>query len=95
MREVPQLYTAGVGEVLRVISGEGRATKTLLVVGHQPWLSGIVKVLSGGGSVSVPTAALIRLEITGDWAEIGPGRGVVTALIPPRMLVESGPGTHS
>jgi len=46
-----------------------------------------VSLLIGGGLVRMPTAALARIDLLVDeWSEVGPGTGVLSWLVVPRVI---------
>ena len=46
-----------------------------------------VRVVIGGGLVRMPTAALARIDLLVDeWGEVGPGTGVLSWLVMPRVI---------
>jgi phosphohistidine phosphatase len=78
VRESAALYDGGV---------EGLIDELLMVVGHEPTCSETVSVLIGGGLVRMPTAALARVELlVNAWDEVGPGTGVLSWLVVPRLI---------
>ena len=88
--EAPGLYAGGVAElldILRPLSGD-----RLLVVGHNPTVSGAARALSGDGD----TAALSRLDAglppaglavirlpPGDWGALGSAAGTLVRMVAP------------
>jgi phosphohistidine phosphatase len=50
-----------VSSVLDEIRAESPVTEVLLVVGHEPTSSEVVQFLIGGGSLRLPTGALVRI----------------------------------
>ena len=58
-----------------------------MVVGHEPTCSETVSFLIGGGLVRMPTAALARVDsLVEAWGEVGPGTGVLSWLVVPRLI---------
>jgi phosphohistidine phosphatase len=81
------LYGEGVGGLLEEVRREPESTKLLMVVGHEPSCSQTVGYLTGGGVVRMPTAALARVDLVVDeWGAIGPGTGVLSWLVVPRLV---------
>jgi phosphohistidine phosphatase len=88
VRTAPALYGGGVSGLLAEIRQEPAATGVLLAVGHEPTWSDAVAALIGGGRVRVPTAALARIDFEVErWSDVQPVTGVLTWMVPPRLLV--------
>jgi phosphohistidine phosphatase len=84
MRESDALYDDGVEGLIGEVRREPESTRLLMVVGHEPACSATVSFLIGGGAVRMPTAALARIDLLVDeWAELGPGTGVLSWLVVP------------
>jgi phosphohistidine phosphatase len=84
-----ELYDAGVEAVLATLRTVGEDVGTVLVVGHEPAMSGTATALAALGSdeatyarirTGVPTAAWIVLTPTGPWAGLGHGGAVLERL---------------
>jgi phosphohistidine phosphatase len=87
VRESDALYSGGVDGVIGEVRKEPDSTNLLMVVGHEPTCSEVVKLFIGGGSIRMPTAALARIDlVVNEWSEVGPGTGVLTWLIVPRVI---------
>ncbi|MBI9114999.1 SixA phosphatase family protein [Sanguibacter suaedae] len=76
------LYAAGVADVLAMVAATDASVGTLLVVGHEPVMSGVASRLAGDGSdgaalaqvqVGVPTASYSVLVSDAAWDAWGPG----------------------
>jgi phosphohistidine phosphatase len=83
---VPSFYG---GDWTDVVEGVGSASGggVILVVGHEPTWSDLVTVLTGGGQVAMPTAAVSNLEIIGQgWDRLAPGCAELQWHVTPRML---------
>jgi phosphohistidine phosphatase len=81
------LYGDGPEGLLEEVRQEPESTKLLMVVGHEPACSQTVSVLMGGGLVGMPTAALARVDfLVDEWGEVGPGTGVLSWLVVPRLV---------
>jgi len=90
VRSVEALYSGGVSGLLSEVRKESAATGVLLAVGHEPTCSDAAALLIGGGRLRFPTAALARIEFEVDrWEEIGPGTGVLTWSVVPRILTRT------
>ena len=87
---VPELYGAGPTDVLhlvRRISGVER----LMVVGHEPTMSGFLGNMSGS-HIRVPTAALASLRLTfGRWSDTAWGTAELELFVRPRLLLNAHP----
>jgi len=82
-----RLYEATVATAVAVIHQQPTAWNSVLLVGHQPTWTDLTTYLMGGGAVTVPTAALVGLELAvTDWAQVGPGVGRLRWLVPPKLL---------
>ena len=91
----PGLYLAEPLALLERLSQVEEETPSVLVVGHQPGLEELVRLLVDDGdplalttfAQGFPTAALadLRLEIP-SWREIGAGHAFLTAFTPARCL---------
>lgn len=86
------LYHAGVHDVLAVVGDVPEEARTVLVVGHEPVMSGAAYVLAGPGSDTralarvgsgVPTGAYSVLRVRGAWNRLERGSGVLTQLVTP------------
>ncbi|PJN28115.1 histidine phosphatase family protein [Kitasatospora sp. CB02891] len=83
---------AGIGELVAMVRGSSDDVGDLVVVGHNPSLPGLVRLLVGtaGGDLSrlveesgFPTASIAVLEFDGSWQGIGPGTARITAFWTP------------
>lgn len=72
-----ELYLATPATALRVLETALSSVRSVLLVGHQPTLSGLVAYLTGGRMVDMPTACLATISIDLD------GTGRLTNLVPP------------
>ena len=86
-RSAEPLYGGGVPGLLSEIGAEPAGTELLLAVGHEPTWSEAASLLIGGGRLSMPTAALARIDLDVDrWDEVGPGTGALAWSVVPRLL---------
>ncbi len=85
-----ELYDSGVSGSLDVIGGTPPGAATLLVVGHEPVMSGIAYVLAGPGSdesalarvrAGVPTGAYVVVRLSVPWDALSRGVGVLTDVV--------------
>lgn len=82
------LYLAAPSRALHILADRSVSVDALLLVGHQPTLSGLLTLVAGGNQVAFPTAALAVVDFdASDWKS---GRlrakGALRALIPPRLM---------
>jgi phosphohistidine phosphatase len=84
----PQIYEASLGDLIEIIGQTENNSERLLLVGHNPGLENLVRILTGKAE-SFPTAALahILLKIE-NWSEIQPGKGELENLFKPKELAE-------
>ena len=89
------LYDASAGDILNLVRQVDNSTAKLLVVGHNPGLEELARLLSGPGSKTsasralaekFPTAALARFVINGDWATLAPGSAELSHCLRPKDL---------
>lgn len=93
IRVLPELYFGGPSDLLDAVR-HAPAVQRLMVVSHEPTISSTVSQLIGGGSVRVPTAALVEFRlIYGDWGDLTWGSCELEAVTLSRTLVELGFGT--
>jgi phosphohistidine phosphatase len=67
---------------LRQILEERRASRGLMVVGHEPDFSRVVSACIGGGAVECKKGSLIRVDVD----DISSLAGLLVWLLPPRVL---------
>lgn len=80
---LPELYEAGVHQVLELLSRTGEEVQTLLLVGHEPVTSATVNALTGR-DVSLPTAAVAVIDVPRPWADIAGGTGTLRQVRTPK-----------
>ncbi len=86
LRVEASLYGASPGAVLAVLRTVGPAVGRVLTVGHEPWCSELVALLTGA-AVAFPTATVACLDAgVTRWGDLAPGRAVLRWLVPPRVL---------
>jgi phosphohistidine phosphatase len=95
MRAEPRLYMAPANRLLTIIRDAGDASDTLLVVGHNPGLEELARVLVRDSDrhaapealASFPTAALAVIDFEAEsWRDIAPGSGRLERFVTPRSL---------
>jgi phosphohistidine phosphatase len=82
-----ELYGATPERLLARLRATEGAPARLLLVGHEPGLSGLIGLLVGGNPPIFPTAALARVDFDlNDWHALEPGAGALAWLVVPRIL---------
>lgn len=93
VRYEPRLYGAGPLDVLGLLHGVPDPVATVVVVGHQPTMSGTVELLAGPGSdpgglarirTKYPTNGVAVLRFRGRWEDLDAGRAVLETFAVPR-----------
>ena len=80
------LYAASVLDIVARLREVAPGNERVLVVGHEPSMSGVVQHLAGA-RVVYPTGALARIDLEpAEWSGITEGRGELAWLLPPRLL---------
>lgn len=83
------LYASDPERVLEAVRGIDNGVDRLLITGHEPTWSGLVTWLIGGGTVSMPTAAVACLDLSqGEWMDLGPATCELRWLVTPKSLKE-------
>ena len=82
-----ELYGATPEKLLACLRDIDGSPARLLIVGHEPGLSGLVALLTGGAPPVFPTAALARIDFEASgWSELAPQSGALAWLVVPRLL---------
>jgi phosphohistidine phosphatase len=90
-----RLYDAGPEAILAVIKETASAVRTLLVVGHNPGLHELARLLIASGDVEarerlnegLPTSGLAVIDFAGkDWRKAHPHGGRLERFVSPRSL---------
>ena len=88
-----RIYSAEVADLLAVLGDCPSMAQVVLLVGHNPGLEELLCHLCAGELASsdklLPTAALARLEIRGNWKDLTAGSARLVALMRPRELPSS------
>lgn len=93
VRLTPELYGASPSEVTELVRALPAEVSTVVVVGHEPTMSGTVLLLAGDGSdgdallrvkQKFATSSVAVLRSSGDWAELAPGTAVLETFVKPR-----------
>jgi phosphohistidine phosphatase len=83
--ELDELYGAGPYDVLDALSRHGGSADTVLVVGHEPWCSGLVELLTGA-RVRMATATLAAMRVGPGWDALDPSWCALEWFAPPAVL---------
>jgi phosphohistidine phosphatase len=80
------LYGGGPADVLEAVAAESGDCGAVLLVGHEPWCSGLVGLLTGA-QLKMGTAALATLQVGPGWDALDPGWCTLTSYIPSWIAV--------
>lgn len=86
------IYEASVEVLLDVLRHYPSGPRTILLVGHNPGLEGLLSHLAGDDledlarDKPLPTAALARLEMPEDWTDLAPGCAQILSITLPKSL---------
>ena len=88
-----QLYAAGPSELLARLRTIPTLVKSVLLIGHNPGLEQLARMLIGGGGRALPekfpTAAVADLRVAiRSWEELDSGTGRLHTFVIPRKLSE-------
>jgi phosphohistidine phosphatase len=90
-----RLYESGAEVILSVIKATGREVRALLVIGHNPGLHDLARLLIAAGDVearerlneNVPTSGLVVIDFAGkDWRQLHAHGGRLERFVTPRSL---------
>ena len=87
-----QLYAASEQMLLERVRAVEDGIESLLLIGHNPGLEQLALLLAGSGEKVAalarkdPTGALVTLEFSGPWPELGEGSAELTAFVTPKQL---------
>jgi phosphohistidine phosphatase len=81
------LYHGGPQDVIAEIGAYGADSTTLLIVGHEPWCSALIELLTGA-RVRMEAATLASLQVGPSWDALDPQWCVLQWFAPPRTLAE-------
>ncbi len=88
IRIFDELYGGGAGAALAVIQSAPDEAGSLLVAGHEPTTSQLVRLLTDAHA-QVKTATLVAIDVpTGSWSGVSPGYGTLSWMINPRLLTD-------
>jgi phosphohistidine phosphatase len=91
----PDIYDADRASLLRLLRGLPEDSPTVVVVGHNPGMAEVARLLTGRGdagqiakmSVKFPTSGVAIIEFpTHSWEDIGPRAGSLVAFVTPAAL---------
>lgn len=86
VRVTRSFYDGGPEGVLAEVRKQPDDVGSLLVAGHEPTWSTLVRVLCGG-RVKMVTAAAARLDFAVErWADVEPGAGLLVWMVPPKLV---------
>jgi len=92
-----ELYLAESGAVLDLIQRQDNEYESLMVVGHEPTSSEMVRRLcsqglpSGSPAIAFPTATIAAIDLTVNaWGDCDWGRGQLRWIVPPKLLTKGG-----
>jgi phosphohistidine phosphatase len=84
-----RIYEASPISLLYVLAESEDEFDSILLVGHNPGLEGLIKILTGG-IVSMPTAALAEINLKIDfWSSIAADTGKVNFVVRPKDEMEA------
>ena len=99
-RSEPRLYEAAADQLLAIVREIGREIGTLLIIGHNPGLEDLARLLVRSGKRDArvqlkqkyPTAALAVIDCTiGNWRETAPRSGAPCPVYHPTFAGVPGP----
>jgi phosphohistidine phosphatase len=88
------LYQADARSLLRLLNQIPEAVASVLVIGHNPAMEELARLLSGTGdraglermAAKYPTGGLASLAFEGSWSELAPGGAHLERFVVPREL---------
>jgi phosphohistidine phosphatase len=85
---VEDLYGSSPGTVLDIVARAARATRFLMIVGHQPTWGDLIEELTGA-RVQVKTGAVIGIDLAiMEWDKVRSGRAELAYVLQPRLFLE-------
>lgn len=83
------VYSATVVGLLEILRRLSDNDDSVLLVGHEPTLSALAGQLIGNGSVRLPTAAMVCIELDVEaWADVELARGQLVWALPPKLFMK-------
>ncbi|MEM7480016.1 MAG: histidine phosphatase family protein [Acidobacteriota bacterium] len=87
LRAEERIYAEGPDPLLAALREQPDAAAAVLLAGHEPSISEVLTVLTGGIAVRFPTAAMARIDLpAGLWSELAGGTGELRWLVTPKLL---------
>ena len=87
MEIVPSFYGGDWTDVVDGVMAAGDSAERILITGHEPTWSDLVSILTGGGNVAMPTAAIACLAFNGKgWSKLGSNCAELQWHVTPGML---------
>lgn len=87
-----RLYAFGASDVLDVIRSLDDDLDTVMLVGHNPAITGLVNELARSNIDNVPTCGVAEIKFkTGSWADVDAGTGELVTFDYPRKLWRENP----
>lgn len=84
-----RIYEASTGELRQVISEVRDDFDSVMIVGHNPAMEGIVRYF-GGKSEAMPTAAIAVIDLdVKRWSDLDAKRGTLRLILRPKELTRS------
>jgi len=93
-----RLYNAGAEAIMTLVTATAPAVHTLLVIGHNPGLHDVARLLIASGDVEarerlnegLPTASLAVIEFAAEsWRKVHPNGGRLERFVSPRSLADA------
>jgi len=84
----PNLYEAGVSDLLDIVNSISDEHNHVMLIGHNPTMSQFVGYLSGS-EVDLPTCAMVEIRLNiSSWKEVSKGTGSFEGIDYPKKHVE-------
>jgi len=81
-----RVYEASPASLLEVIAEQSDEIESVMLIGHNPGLEGLLKILTNEAQ-QIPTAALAVIDLKiGKWSEINSSTGNLRTLIRPKEI---------
>jgi phosphohistidine phosphatase len=90
----PRLYAAPAERILYLVRETGPEIQSLMLVGHNPGLEDIARILTGSGETdalirfggAMPTASLAVIDLPGGWDNLQERTGRLEIFVTPKSL---------
>jgi len=87
--EDDKLYYGGIEAILDTIQKLPKNYSIVMLVGHEPKWSTMISEFIGGGEITVPTAAMARIDFdTNLWSEISWSSGTLRWMLQPSFFTK-------